>query len=170
MWNLFLNLKNSLLKLIIYLEEYRAMNIYHVHGFLSDFRKGWSSKLPFYINNWENIRYVWDYIHRWFPEGQSINQLYFLQVFRQLWKTTMRPKLRKNKSWVLYQDSASHCIVRKTYCKTHRKTFLSKYKFPAVRWYLCFVIFAMPFIVCVCLYAWTECFINKVAVNGRDVI
>ena len=44
----------------------------------------------------------------WVPEGQTVNQTYYLTVLATLRKRVRkkRPELWKNKSWILHQDNA----------------------------------------------------------------
>ena len=44
----------------------------------------------------------------WIPEGQTVNQTYYLSVLATLreWVRKKRPELWKNNSWILHQDNA----------------------------------------------------------------
>jgi len=44
----------------------------------------------------------------WVPEGQTINQVYYKEVFTNLReRVRRRPEMWKNGSWVLHQENAS---------------------------------------------------------------
>jgi hypothetical protein len=49
---------------------------------------------------WENVWYFW-------PEGQTVNQKYYLEVLTKLRERVRkkRPELWKNTSWILHQDN-----------------------------------------------------------------
>ena len=62
------------------------------------------------------------------PEGQTVNQHYYLEVLAQLREKIRkkRPELWKEKSWVLHQDNApAHTALSV-------KTFLAKYNIPVL--------------------------------------
>ncbi len=46
----------------------------------------------------------------WVPEGQTVNQIYYLKVLttlqEQVCKKQKQPELWKNKSWILHQNNA----------------------------------------------------------------
>jgi hypothetical protein len=44
----------------------------------------------------------------WVPEGQTVNQKYYLEVLTKLGERVKekRPELWKKKSWILHQDNA----------------------------------------------------------------
>jgi hypothetical protein len=44
----------------------------------------------------------------WVPEGQTVNQKYYLKVLTKLWERVRkkRPEFWKKKSWILHQDIA----------------------------------------------------------------
>ena len=67
------------------------------------------------------------YLH-WVPEGQTINQHYYLHVLAELRERIRkkRPELWKDKSWVLHQDNApAHSALSV-------KRFLAKYSIPVL--------------------------------------
>jgi hypothetical protein len=45
----------------------------------------------------------------WVPNGQMVNQKYYLEVMTRLWKWLRKkwPELQKKKSWILHQDNVS---------------------------------------------------------------
>lgn len=62
----------------------------------------------------------------WVPEGQTVNQKYYISVLRKLRERVRRKRqvLWKNKSWILHQDNApAHTALSV-------KTFLAKYNIP----------------------------------------
>ena len=62
------------------------------------------------------------------PEGQTVNQHYYLEVLAQLREKIRkkRPELWKEKSWVLHEDNApAHTALSV-------KTFLAKYNIPVL--------------------------------------
>jgi hypothetical protein len=79
---------------------------------LGESGRWWMSGTPFNIKNqricWENQWNCW-------PEGQTVNQKYYLEVLTMLqeWVRQKRPELWKKKSWILHQDNApAHNALR----------------------------------------------------------
>ena len=64
----------------------------------------------------------------WVPEGQTVNQVYYKEVFTNLREQVRRrgPEMWKNGSWALQQDNAPahNALSIKTILKKHKITML----------------------------------------------